>query len=601
MVIETIWYFFKVQLPDYLESLPLPSSVAESYTLTYNQWLQLVPFISFFIYIAFSPFINFLINTQLRKRHQHPRINRNQQQSEIKVVNTFDIENLGNKTLFCRCWCSKTFPYCDGSHDAHNKETGDNVGPLTITYTHKILVIGETGSGKTGSGKTSFLNLLCNSSLVQAQGFPEVLAQFRQLNDIKLEKARSTSHEMETKTKDAKLYNVELGDLKLGVIDTPGFGDTRGLKEDKTNMMRIIDLLREEEYINCVCLIIDGRQCRMSATLRYVLTEMTSSLPIQVLENVIVVFTNTADPLDLNFDADSLQEYFGREIDGQRIFFIENPYCRFEKALKQKGKLPEEELAQSLKRAFEETHDVLTEMCHTVKKLPQVLTSHFTTLYLKKEEVDEKVAALLTAHSETELESRIAEAEEEASGTKTLNNKFRSTQTIEKWSVVTTSDHNTLCGAANCYSNCHVPCHELSMSFDKEIFRSCYCMSGSYCKACGHHYAQHYHSQVRWERQYHTREFVDEAMKKKFEDAKTMEERALIFIKKLKEDREESEQERKRLSKCLLSAIAEFQELAINRSYAKCLENQLAVVEQRLMGTTYWPTNSRSQESKTRD
>ena len=24
------------------------------------------------------------------------------------------------------------FPYCDGSHNAHNRETGDNVGPLIV-------------------------------------------------------------------------------------------------------------------------------------------------------------------------------------------------------------------------------------------------------------------------------------------------------------------------------------------------------------------------------------------------------------------------------------------------------------------------------------
>ncbi|KAG5177172.1 CDGSH iron sulfur domain-containing protein 1 [Tribonema minus] len=34
--------------------------------------------------------------------------------------------------VFCRCWKSKNFPYCDGSHATHNRETGDNVGPLII-------------------------------------------------------------------------------------------------------------------------------------------------------------------------------------------------------------------------------------------------------------------------------------------------------------------------------------------------------------------------------------------------------------------------------------------------------------------------------------
>mmetsp|Transcript_19951 Transcript_19951/g.29993 ORF Transcript_19951/g.29993 Transcript_19951/m.29993 type:complete len:106 (-) Transcript_19951:252-569(-) len=34
--------------------------------------------------------------------------------------------------VYCRCWRSKTFPLCDGAHVAHNKATGDNVGPLVI-------------------------------------------------------------------------------------------------------------------------------------------------------------------------------------------------------------------------------------------------------------------------------------------------------------------------------------------------------------------------------------------------------------------------------------------------------------------------------------
>jgi CDGSH-type Zn-finger protein len=36
------------------------------------------------------------------------------------------------KKVYCRCWKSKTFPYCDGSHVKHNEETGDNVGPLIV-------------------------------------------------------------------------------------------------------------------------------------------------------------------------------------------------------------------------------------------------------------------------------------------------------------------------------------------------------------------------------------------------------------------------------------------------------------------------------------
>ncbi|UYV74825.1 CISD1 [Cordylochernes scorpioides] len=54
-----------------------------------------------------------------------------------KIVHTKDIEELGDKTCFCRCWRSKKFPLCDGSHNAHNEATGDNVGPLIIKKKEK--------------------------------------------------------------------------------------------------------------------------------------------------------------------------------------------------------------------------------------------------------------------------------------------------------------------------------------------------------------------------------------------------------------------------------------------------------------------------------
>lgn len=59
-------------------------------------------------------------------------INTKVKKDEPKVVDTFDVEDLGNKSVFCRCWKSKKFPYCDGAHAAHNKECGDNIGPLIV-------------------------------------------------------------------------------------------------------------------------------------------------------------------------------------------------------------------------------------------------------------------------------------------------------------------------------------------------------------------------------------------------------------------------------------------------------------------------------------
>ncbi|XP_016431729.1 CDGSH iron-sulfur domain-containing protein 1 isoform X1 [Sinocyclocheilus rhinocerous] len=60
------------------------------------------------------------------------RVNMSINKDSSKVVHSFDMEDIGNKAVYCRCWRSKKFPYCDGAHTKHNEETGDNVGPLII-------------------------------------------------------------------------------------------------------------------------------------------------------------------------------------------------------------------------------------------------------------------------------------------------------------------------------------------------------------------------------------------------------------------------------------------------------------------------------------
>lgn len=124
----------KVTLPNYLSGLPIPDSFSGWFKLGVRDWVSLVPFgaavagITYMSYIAFCPKAKGFCS----KKSSKSIINLDIQKENAKVVHSFDVEDIGEKAAFCRCWRSKKFPYCDGAHNAHNEETGDNIGPVCI-------------------------------------------------------------------------------------------------------------------------------------------------------------------------------------------------------------------------------------------------------------------------------------------------------------------------------------------------------------------------------------------------------------------------------------------------------------------------------------
>eukprot|EP00245_Coleochaete_scutata_P006537 TRINITY_DN21005_c0_g1_i1.p1 TRINITY_DN21005_c0_g1~~TRINITY_DN21005_c0_g1_i1.p1 ORF type:complete len:108 (-),score=21.31 TRINITY_DN21005_c0_g1_i1:446-769(-) len=70
---------------------------------------------------------------RLTIRAEEAPINPGIDKENPKVVHTADVSTQTTaQAVYCRCWRSKKFPLCDGSHVAFNKATGDNVGPLLV-------------------------------------------------------------------------------------------------------------------------------------------------------------------------------------------------------------------------------------------------------------------------------------------------------------------------------------------------------------------------------------------------------------------------------------------------------------------------------------
>ncbi|XP_035794960.1 CDGSH iron-sulfur domain-containing protein 2 homolog [Anopheles albimanus] len=119
----------KTTLPNYLSGLPIPDSFGGWFRLGFKDWLSLVPptaavaGVVYMSYLAFCP--------EARPKPSG-KANNKIRLTEAKVVDMIDIEDIAEKAAFCRCWKSANWPYCDGSHGAHNKECGDNLGPVVV-------------------------------------------------------------------------------------------------------------------------------------------------------------------------------------------------------------------------------------------------------------------------------------------------------------------------------------------------------------------------------------------------------------------------------------------------------------------------------------
>ncbi|KYM81624.1 CDGSH iron-sulfur domain-containing protein 2 like protein [Atta colombica] len=127
---EPIAHLVKVSVPNYLAGLPIPDSIGGWFRLGVRDWFALVPptallaGLGYMSYRAFCP---------RGRPAPHGRVNLKVKKDIPKVVDTVDIEDISEKAVFCRCWRSENWPYCDGTHGRHNKECNDNVGPLIVT------------------------------------------------------------------------------------------------------------------------------------------------------------------------------------------------------------------------------------------------------------------------------------------------------------------------------------------------------------------------------------------------------------------------------------------------------------------------------------
>eukprot|EP00930_Biecheleria_cincta_P002145 TRINITY_DN103184_c0_g1_i1.p1 TRINITY_DN103184_c0_g1~~TRINITY_DN103184_c0_g1_i1.p1 ORF type:complete len:561 (-),score=95.79 TRINITY_DN103184_c0_g1_i1:454-2031(-) len=416
--------------------------------------------------------------------------------------------------------------------------------------------------GQTGSGKTSFLNFIAGFQ----HGLPalfgkdlstkEFLAFWdARISDPSLENAKEDA--MASKTSDARTYQLSLAsNWFITIIDTPGFGDSRGLAEDKQHTTRIMDCMKTVNSVDCVLLVINGRESRMNPTLKYVLSQLTSIMPKAVLTQLVIVFTNAADEDDKNFDEHSLREV---GIGDPRFCCLDNPLGKIEKLIKEstvtdrrRGKLSRE--IQGTMKSLED----LFWIAHEFKPIPSI---RFTELNEKRESLEASLANMIQRSAETSgeiraLEAHLAQMRHAGSGQPLTRQvrRLRLKQLKFKW-------NRYVCHHLECYCNCadsNVPFPFAS------IWRSL--NSAGNCESCNHVYGDHLVSRNGWES-----EMVTETT----QFALNLEE----AIQQLDTKKAEVAAEQAALALEVELKIEEYHALGLREAYVRLLRSQKSLIQ----------------------
>ena len=146
----------------------------------------------------------------------------------------------------------------------------------------KILIV----VGETGSGKTTLLNSLVN----YIEGV-ELEDDFRYIiineDNIKREKH-------ESQTEEVNIYYIKAanGNPPLKIIDTPGFGDTRGISFDQEIPKKLeVTFKTQIDRIHAVCFVGKSSDDKLSATQKYIFSSIFDLFGKDIGENIIAMIT----------------------------------------------------------------------------------------------------------------------------------------------------------------------------------------------------------------------------------------------------------------------------------------------------------------------
>ncbi|XP_066510226.1 uncharacterized protein [Hoplias malabaricus] len=357
------------------------------------------------------------------------------------------------------------------------KWTMSRYGQWTCGENKTILMVGETGTGK-----TTVINTMVNY-------FLGVKFEDKVWFEITEEGKRDQT---ESQTSEITAYEifVKQRPFSLTIIDTPGYGDTRGIEKDTEIAQNLYKLFVHDtgvKSLDAVCLVLKSSQNRISEVQHYIF-EAVLSLFGKDIEDIVVLFITHSDggPPTNALEAVEKEKIPCRyDTDNEPVHFI------FNNRQSEKCTTKYECVFKSAWEMGERSMDEFFEFLKTQQKKSLTLTISVLKERMQLEACVQSLKERIKFMEAKQRElTQVQEALEQNKKEIEKDGKFPFTIKVtykEKVNITDVSWKNRKITSCN---ECEENCHEFGCWFASGA-QWCEIMKNKHCTVCQCHYSKH--------------------------------------------------------------------------------------------------------------
>nr|XP_025035770.1 uncharacterized protein LOC102447044 [Pelodiscus sinensis] len=160
------------------------------------------------------------------------------------------------------------------------------LGKETLQIPNKVIMV----MGATGSGKTTLINGMINYVL-----------GVHWKDEFRFQLIHEITHRSQAQSQTSEVTAYEVNHTRgfqvpysLTIIDTPGFGDTRGIEQDKAITRQIQEFFSTPgaiDHIDAVCVVVQAALARLTHAQRYVFDSVLSIFGKDIKDNIQILVT----------------------------------------------------------------------------------------------------------------------------------------------------------------------------------------------------------------------------------------------------------------------------------------------------------------------